>query len=56
MYKLDNNFAQGHFTVTVVGCGGTGSFAAEGLSRFLPPRADLVLIDHDRVEERNLRR
>jgi len=53
-YKLDNEFAQGHFTVTVVGCGGTGSFAAEGLARLLPLRADLVLIDPDRVEERNL--
>jgi len=56
MYKLDSSFAQGHFTVTVVGCGGTGSFAAEGICRLLPPRADLVLIDHDRVEERNLTR
>ncbi len=54
MYKLDSSFAQGHFTMTVVGCGGTGSFAAEGLCRLLPPRADLVLVDHDRVEERNL--
>ena len=56
MYKLDSSFAQGHFTVTIVGCGGTGGFAAEGLCRLLPPRADLVLIDHDRVEERNLTR
>ncbi len=54
MYTLDNSFARGHFTVTVVGCGGTGSFVAEGLCRLLPPRADLVLVDHDRVEERNL--
>jgi hypothetical protein len=54
MYTLDNSFAHGHFTVTVVGCGGTGSFVAEGLCRLLPPRADLVLVDHDRVEERNL--
>jgi len=54
MYRLDNSFAGGHFTVTVVGCGGTGGFVAEGLCRLLPPRADLVLIDHDRVEERNL--
>lgn len=54
MDRLDNSFAQGHFTVTVVGCGGTGGFVAEGLARLLPPRADLVLIDHDRVEERNL--
>ncbi len=54
MYKLDSGFAQGHFTVTVVGCGGTGGFAAEGICRLLPPRADLVLVDHDRVEEGNL--
>ena len=54
MYKLDNNFARGHFTVTVVGCGGTGGFAAEGLCRLLPARADLALVDHDLVEERNL--
>jgi hypothetical protein len=54
VYRLDNSFADGHFTVTVVGCGGTGGFVADGLARLLPPRADLVLIDHDRVEERNL--
>jgi len=56
MYRLDNSFAQSHFTVAVVGCGGTGGFVAEGLCRLLPPRADLVLVDHDRVEERNLGR
>lgn len=54
MYKLDSSFAGGPFTVTVVGCGGTGGFAAESLCRFLPARANLVLVDHDRVEERNL--
>jgi len=53
---LNNSFAVGHFTVTVVGCGGTGGFVAESLARLLPPRVDLVLIDHDRVEERNLLR
>lgn len=56
MFKLDNSFAQSRFTVTVVGCGGTGGFVAEGLCRLLPPRAELALIDHDRVEERNLLR
>ncbi len=56
MYRLSNEFAQGHFTVTVVGCGGTGGFIAEGLCRLLPPRTDLVLVDHDRIEERNLLR
>jgi hypothetical protein len=56
VYRLDSRFAQGHFTVTVVGCGGTGGFAAEGLARLLPKRADLVLVDHDLVEEPNLTR
>ena len=56
MLYLDNSFSRGHFTITVVGCGGTGGFAAESLARLIPPRANLVLIDHDRVEERNLTR
>ena len=56
MYRLSNDFSNRRFTVTVVGCGGTGGFAAESLCRLLPGRADLVLIDMDRVEERNLLR
>jgi molybdopterin/thiamine biosynthesis adenylyltransferase len=56
MYRLNNSFVSYSFTVTVVGCGGTGAFVAEGLSRFLPLYARLVLVDHDRVEERNLSR
>jgi hypothetical protein len=40
----------------VVGCGGTGGFAAEGLCRILPSSVPLVLIDPDRVESGNLRR
>ena len=54
MYRLSNQFATNNFTVTVVGCGGTGGFVADGLCRVLPPRAELVLVDHDIVEERNL--
>lgn len=54
MFKLDNSFTQRPFTVIVVGCGGTGAFVTEGLCRFLPPEANLILVDHDRVEERNL--
>jgi hypothetical protein len=56
MYRLSNEFANRRFTVTVVGCGGTGGFAAEALYRVLPRETDLVLVDHDRVEERNLTR
>jgi hypothetical protein len=56
MYTLDNQFMQYSCNVTVVGCGGTGGFVAEGLCRILPERAVLLLIDHDRVEERNLLR
>jgi hypothetical protein len=44
----------GEYYISVIGCGGTGSFVAEGLCRILPERARLVLIDFDRVEERNL--
>lgn len=53
-YVLD--VKRGH--VAVVGCGGTGSFAAEGLARLLQsyPGVKLYLIDGDRVEERNLGR
>jgi len=56
MYTLDNQFMQYSGNVTVVGCGGTGGFVAEGLCRILPPMAKLLLIDPDRVEERNLLR
>lgn len=56
MYKLDTGFARGSFTVAVIGCGGTGGFLAESLCRILPPHATLFLVDHDRVEERNLGR
>jgi len=56
MYRLSNEFASRRYTVTVVGCGGTGGFTAEALCRVLPEEATLVLVDHDRVEERNLTR
>ncbi len=55
-FALDNSFARETFTVTIVGCGGTGGFVAEGLCRLLPREATLALVDHDRVEGRNLRR
>ena len=51
MYRLSNDFTRHRYTVTVVGCGGTGGFTAESLCRFLPEEATLVLVDHDRVEE-----
>ena len=45
-----------NFRIIVVGCGGTGSFVAEGLCRLLKSDQPLLLIDHDRVEPHNLRR
>lgn len=54
MYRLDNSWAPSHM-VSVVGCGGTGSFVAEGLCRILPSH-QILLIDCDRIEERNLER
>jgi len=56
MYRLTNEFTARRYTVTVVGCGGTGGFVVESLCRILPRDANLVLVDHDRVEERNLTR
>jgi len=50
MYQKNN--------IVLVGCGGTGGFVAEGLCRLLinDPDVPLLFIDHDRVEEHNLRR
>jgi tRNA A37 threonylcarbamoyladenosine dehydratase len=43
--------------IFVVGCGGTGGFVAEGLCRLLVgKKADIILVDHDRVERHNLKR
>lgn len=57
MYKLDNRFTDTEFVVTIVGCGGTGAFVADGLCRLLSGSHNkVVLIDYDRVEERNLSR
>lgn len=43
--------------ITIVGCGGTGGFVAEGICRLLGDRKTrLLLIDYDRVERHNLRR
>lgn len=42
-------------SIMLVGCGGTGGFVAEGLCRLLKGTGHpLLLLDHDRVEERNL--
>ena len=54
---LDNAFLLEDPWITVVGCGGTGGFVAEGLCRLLQGRkATIVLVDHDRVEPHNLLR
>ena len=42
-------------SIMLVGCGGTGAFLAEGLCRLIQgTHFRLELVDHDRVEERNL--
>jgi len=56
MYKLSNRFLDRYGVVSVVGCGGTGGFVAEGLCRLLVKDARILLIDYDRVEESNLGR
>ena len=56
-YYLDNAFLQDNPWITVVGCGGTGGYVAEGLCRLFQGReATIVLVDHDRVEPHNLLR
>ena len=56
-YYLDNAFLLDNPWITVVDCGGTGGFVAEGLCRLLQGRqATIVLVDHDRVESHNLLR
>ena len=56
-YSLDNAFLLDNPWITVVGCGGTGGFVAEGLCRLFQGReATIVLVDHDRVEPHNLLR
>jgi len=55
-YKVSPQNLPEDFRIIVVGCGGTGSFVAEGLCRLLESDHPLLLIDHDRVEPHNLRR
>ena len=56
-YYLDNAFLIDNPWITVVGCGGTGGFVAEGLCRLFQGRdATIVLVDHDRVDPHNLLR
>ena len=56
-YYLDNTYLVDNPWITVVGCGGTGGFVAEGLCRLFQGReATIVLVDHDRVEPHNLLR
>ena len=53
-YTLHTPFMADHPRITVVGCGGTGGFVAEALCRLYTGRqAEIVLVDHDRVEHHN---
>lgn len=46
-----------NYNITIIGCGGTGGYVAEGLCRLLiGSDVPILLIDHDRVEEHNLGR
>ncbi|MFH1031084.1 MAG: ThiF family adenylyltransferase [Chloroflexota bacterium] len=55
MYTLNNDFTRlDSWAVVICGCGGTGGFVAESMARLLPKQAELILVDFDRVEERNL--
>ena len=57
MYHLDNESLRDNPWITIVGCGGTGGFVAEGICRLFQGReASIVLVDHDRVETHNLLR
>jgi len=42
--------------VIVAGIGGTGSFIADGLCRLVPEKCQIMLVDPDVIEEKNLRR
>lgn len=56
-YKVVLTNSQGIPKIVVVGCGGTGGFVAEGLCRLMiDSDLQLLLFDHDRVEDHNLRR
>ncbi len=56
-HRLDTPFMADNPRITVVGCGGTGGFVAEALCRLYTGRpAEIVLVDHDRVEPHNLLR
>jgi len=57
VYRLYSPLPGENSTIAVVGCGGTGGFLAEGLCRlFRDTSIRLILVDPDRVEERNLLR
>jgi len=51
--RLNNKFIN-NSTVVIAGCGGTGGFVAEDLCRILPVSQQIILVDPDIVEERNL--
>lgn len=56
-YRISTHEMREAGGITVVGCGGTGGFVAEGICRLLGDReTPLLLVDHDRVEPHNLRR
>ena len=56
-YILETQFMESNPRIVLVGCGGTGGFVAEALCRlYTGSEAQIVLVDHDRVEPHNLLR
>jgi PRTRC genetic system ThiF family protein len=54
-YTVHLDDRAGRPVIVVVGCGGTGSFVAEDLCRLMVKSPmELLLVDYDEVEERNL--
>ena len=56
-YRLHQGTTGDNPEIIIVGCGGTGGFAADHICRLFTGRpAKIVLIDHDRVERHNVLR
>ena len=53
---IDRNRVEALDRITIIGCGGVGSWVGIMLSLVLCPNTDLILIDPDKVEPENMNR